>query len=392
MVTSLLDSGSARRAKDVLRVVAEHLLLLEPEDALEGSLSGGTAGLALVHAALAPLFPEQPHRVAARAALAHAASVVRRDNAWLASGAAGIGFVETIAETGVVALDELDERVLAALNATAPPVELLYGASGIVVYALQRSQCSAGAAMVDRFVDRALAAAVPEGDGIVWRAEQSTPSEPRVDLGFAHGMPGTLAALARVLATSDRPAAIETLLRRACAGFLAYQRGHEVGTSSFGHDSRTTATLSLSAWCYGDCGAGWGLLLAARALRDPAIEARALAVLERAAKRTFEQMKLEGPGFCHGTAGAAHVFHRIARLTNRQDMAACARALVERTLDACDVREPLAGISSHSADGSTAIDASYLMGAAGVALVLADALGCETPPWDASFMMAPRGG
>jgi lantibiotic modifying enzyme len=392
-MTSLLDSDLTRRASDVLHVVAEHLLLLEPEDAADGSLSGGTAGLALVHAALAPLFPEQPHRVAACAALAHAASVLR-DNGWLFSGAAGIGFVETIAETGIVALDELDERVLAALNATAPPVELLYGASGIVVYALRRSQCSAGAAMVDKFVDRALEAAVPEGDGIVWRATESGPSNPRVSLGFAHGLPGTLAALARVLATSDRPDAVEELLRRACAGLLAYEKTYEDGTSSFGYDSvvRSTTSRPRSAWCYGDCGAGWGLLLAARALRDPAIETRALAVLERAAKRTFDQMQLEGPGFCHGTAGAAHVFHRAARLTNRQDMAACARALVERTLDACDTREPLAGISIGAPDGSTRLDASYLMGAAGVALVLADALGYETVSWDAPFLVAPRGG
>jgi hypothetical protein len=103
-------------------------------------------------------------------------------------------------------------------------------------------------------------------------------------------------------------------------------------------------------------------------------------------------MNLDGSGFCHGTAGAAHVFHRVARLTKRQDMAACARALVERTLDACDVREPLAGISTRSPDGSTSLDASYLMGAAGVALVLADALGHETLSWDAPLLLAPRDG
>ena len=64
------------------------------------------------------------------------------------------------------------------------------------------------------------------------------------------------------------------------------------------------------AWCYGDLGAGMGLLQGALGAGDSAMAEEALSICRTAATRPMAHAGAVDASLCHGHAGNAHVFHR----------------------------------------------------------------------------------
>ncbi|HEX2060771.1 MAG TPA: lanthionine synthetase LanC family protein, partial [Thermoanaerobaculia bacterium] len=151
-------------------------------------------------------------------------------------------------------------------------------------------------------------------------------------------------------------------------------------------------TRTRAAWCYGDPGVACALLLAARCTDNDTWEAEAIALARDAARRPEEECGILDAGFCHGSAGLAHLFARLARATGDTELEAAAVFWYRKTLALRDGDGGIAGYSFLLPDLNETIktwvdDPGLLNGAAGVALSLLSAAMPVEPAWDRHLLI-----
>ena len=262
-----------------------------------------------------------------------------------------------------------------------PDYDLIGGVVGIGVYALERG--AAGRPLATRVVDELERRAQPRAGGLAWHtAPELLPDHQREaapegywNLGVAHGSPGAIGVLARMHRAGIEPARTRQLLD----GAVAYLRANAPATA----EPRFTAwepgggtPTARIAWCYGDLGIAAVLL----GLPDEHARAEGLALARACAARPRPDRAHNDASLCHGTAGAAHLFHRMALATGDATLADAARDYVAITL-AARTAEPLAGFPFWTPEERTP-DATLLQGVAGIALVLHAAISDIEPAWD----------
>jgi lantibiotic modifying enzyme len=361
-------------------------------------------GKALLHAYLAEARSSEAHRARAVALVDRAAQAMATTlcGTALHGGLTGVAWLSahTLTLWGQHSsdeFDEIDDVLIRASLATGGPrhYDLIGGTVGIAVYflerlphlkaskALQQIAVSLGST-ARRFNDHAFWHTAPQ---LLPEWQRNAAPDGYFNLGVAHGVPGIVGALGemrRYGLSSDQD---DDLLRRAMRWVLA-QASPEGQIPSWivpGVDSGK----SRVAWCYGELGVSIVLLLAARALGDSALEASALDLALRAAKRR-DGTGVVDAGLCHGAAGNAHLFNRLYQATARgefQDAAAFwfNRAL-EMRVDGMGVAgyrayQPMAA-SGQSRENPWTDDPSFLMGATGIALAFLAATTSLEPAWD----------
>jgi lantibiotic modifying enzyme len=294
-------------------------------------------------------------------------------------------------------------RTLAELLGEAPwdrPVELVGGAAGLGVYALERLGRPHGEQCLRRTIERLAEVAERRGDGITWWTPASWLTSGdrerfpagRYTLGVSHGVPGVIAFLGEAAAALDSAAAW-TLLRGAVA-WLCAQKLPAGSPSTFPNavaPGATPAPTRLS-WCYGDLGISLALLGAARRAGEREWEAEALALARGSAVRRFEVSGVVDPCLCHGAAGAAHLFNRLFQATGEPLFAAAARGWIERTYALRRAEGARAGfmawLPGESGGYEWLDDPGLLTGAAGVGLALLAAATAIEPAWDRILLVS----
>jgi len=381
----------------------------DPAGLRSASLASGRAGLALFHAWAARAGADANGEARAATRLGEAFDLVasRTMNASLFCGFTGVAWVAHLltpqGEEDPVA--EVDDALLGALDddGFAPPYDLIDGLAGIGVYALARLPRPAARRMAERVVDRLAERASAESVGRSWRSGAAsrralasgvatTADAPYWNLGLAHGVPGALGFLARALRAGVRATQARALLEDGAAWLVAQRLPAGAGGAfaDFVAEDVPPEPARL-AWCYGDPGAALGLLAAARALERADLESVALDVARLAARRPLEGSAVVDTGLCHGSAGLAHVFHRLARATGDATCLAAARRWLAETLVPRPERGGVAGFATYSfervREGEYVEDPCLLTGAAGVGLALLAATTDVPPAWDAAFLM-----
>jgi hypothetical protein len=209
---------------------------------------------------------------------------------------------------------------------------------------------------------------------------------------MAHGVPGIIAFLGKTYAAGIARDQARWLLDRAVTGMLQQRLPPEAGSSfpAFAVPGRQAGPCRL-AWCYGDAGAAAALLLAARCAGVDSWEREALSIARRAASRDPLDCGVLDPGFCHGSAGLAHIFNRIHQATGDELLASASRYWLQHTLQ---FRTPGAGIAGYSvwranppAPAIWQSSSNIIEGASGIGLVLLAAIGTVEPNWDRIFMV-----
>ena len=288
----------------------------------------------------------------------------------LFGGAARIGWTLAHLADGVaveMACDSID-RVLTSELLVEQPYDLISGLVGLGVYALERGK--SGTPTVERIIEALRARAVPRHGGLAW-------PDDRWNLGLAHGVPGVIAMSARACAAGVRGA--RDLLDGAAAYLAA--------TATAPHPSREAdATRERVAWCYGDLGIATALLGAGIWVDDDDLRARGRSLALRCAELGLANVGVRDTTLCHGAAGNAHVFNRMAQATGDPVLADAARAwlghaLVLRTSD------PIAGFGHRLDDGDTEPAGTLIFGAPGVGLIVHAAITDQEPSWDRLFLM-----
>ena len=146
------------------------------------------------------------------------------------------------------------------------------------------------------------------------------------------------------------------------------------------------------AWCYGDPGIAAALLVAARGTGEPGWEREAVALACRAAERPVAETGVVNAGFCHGTAGLAHLYNRMYQATGETKLAQAGRYWLERTLEFCRLAQAnggswVEGTEDPEGEGPW-IGIDLHAGAAGIALVLLAATTPVEPMWDRMFLVS----
>ncbi|HEU4727821.1 MAG TPA: lanthionine synthetase LanC family protein, partial [Kofleriaceae bacterium] len=151
---------------------------------------------------------------------------------------------------------------------------------------------------------------------------------------------------------------------------------------------------SRVAWCYGDLGVSVALLSAATATGRDDWREDAIELARESARRPPESSQVIDAGLCHGAAGVAHLFNRLAQATGDAELARAADAWFVRTL-AMRRDDAIAGFPrAQPKDGAAGWEAvpDLLTGASGVALALHAAISAIEPAWDQLLLadLAPR--
>jgi hypothetical protein len=312
----------------------------------------------------------------------------------LSGGAARIGWTIAHLASAEIAGDmcaRLDRLLAHALaDGWIGEYDLCSGLVGFGVYALERG--AAGHRLAMRVLDHLERTATGDGDGIAWHtapelllpAHLERAPDGYWNLGLAHGIPGVIALLSRFIAAGIEIPRSRALLDGAVRYLLAVPdpRGPDTGRYPPWQPTTRPASTRL-AWCYGDLGVAAALLGAASRAKVP-VWREGLALARTCAARTLAQAHIHDASICHGAAGIAHLFHRMARATGDEQLYTAARAWIVETLR---MRTDV-GIGGFprvfEAAGELELDddASLLTGAVGVALVLHAAISEVEPRWD----------
>lgn len=298
---------------------------------------------------------------------------------------------------------DIDAAILEGLAdpSYVPAYDLIDGLAGHGVYALERLGRPTAVPMISAILKRLEETACPQRVGLSWPSGQMTRTaqgkdvaidETYFNLGMSHGVPGVIGILARFVAVPEVRARALSLLDGAVAWILEQRLSSDsVGAYPDFVADGVGADPARLAWCYGDPGIAAALFSAGSALERPALTAIALEVAHIAARRELEDSGVVDSGLCHGSAGVAHIFHRLYQASGDEICRDAAVAWFGRLLGRTESRPNIAGFPTFCferyAQGEYIEDPAWLTGAAGVGLVLVSALSDEVPSWDRALLL-----
>jgi lantibiotic modifying enzyme len=304
--------------------------------------------------------------------------------------------------------EDVDD-VLGTLLREAPwrrPFDLILGLVGYGVYFLEKSAPSSD--LVSLVLDRLVETSETQPDGMTWHTPQEFIKLPKVvaeypdgyyNLGVAHGVPGIVAFLARLLSSGVAPPRTRALLVEAVRWLLAQRLDHGGAYPSWMYPGKPQKP-ARTAWCYGNPGVAGTLMLAARATGDSQWGQSATTMALASARVPYDETQVIDAGLCHGAAGLALMYLRWWWMTSDPVFEQAARSWLARTLA---LRRPGQGIGGyvswstpvlppgqlHSfSDSDWRPDPRFLTGATGVALALLAAVSDVHPDWDRLLLMS----
>lgn len=321
----------------------------------------------------------------------------------LSEGAIGIGLtrcqiVPPTADRDTDVYRELDE-VVADLARDPQPysLDLLHGLVGAGIYCLARLPNPLARETLEQIVLRLLESVRHDDRGAFWMTPWvfNSTKPLRLDpttstgLGVSHGVAGIVGFLGQVVPFGiGRPQA-EQLLNESTSWLLAQPRlSRKVRFPRL--VGPTVPADSLFGWCWGDLGIACALRIAGTC----AGRRRWIRYSEALASRLAQQQDVyvKDGCLCHGMAGHAHLFNRLYQSTGRPELRAAATYWLERLLVFRHNEPGLAAFPRHFVtDEGTAEwrrDSGFLMGCAGIALVLIAATSAVVPTWDAQVLVS----
>ncbi len=387
------------------------------------SLSRGLAGTALLHArfsTLDPRFAAAADLHWARAAQLNAADPGRAGGIFTGVGALatslilgtpylpdpgpyrasvrrGVGWLADRATT--IAAWQQDRRDAGDAGTPWQTYDLINGLSGIgriLLAAVHAGHTDAESGLFAACDSLTTMIKTPRGGRPGWwrpaRRHPAARADPHncdaANTGLAHGIAGPLAFLAACRLAGYGPPAQADAVGVAARWLLAWRTDDSWPPQITADDLAGTSTAPSTrgrrdAWCYGAPGIGTALIAAGRALAEPDLTEAGHRAIDALAART-DGWDTEGPTLCHGSAG-------VLLCAAAADSAATANSATHTLITQYD--PALAFSFRHRDHGRATDEPGLLVGAAGIALALADRGGLPAPevttPWTAALLM-PR--
>jgi lantibiotic modifying enzyme len=363
----LLDGSDADRARAAIDRISDELVALEDLD--DPTLIRGWAGIALFHGYRARCGdPDAAGHAHDAIAAALGLLGTGQHAPWFGDGYLGIAWVMEHLRDVI----DVDDATLLGFDVIAGELlsrdewkheyELWDGLIGLGVHAFERRRL-ADVARVVWHLDR-LAERTP--DGAAWRNRGPVDFH---NLGTAHGAAGVLAFLARACTAGI---AARPLLADATRWLLAQERRDRRPRFGFYVETSDTDPPPQNGWCYGDASTATAFVAAGTALEDRALIAYGRELALDMARGPLDDVLNLPAGFCHGTAGRAHLFSRLAAVLGDDDLRDAARRHARATLERMPRDQPPWDLRS---------------GSAGIGLVLLGAVEATDPAWDRLFLI-----
>ena len=320
----------------------------------------------------------------------------------LHGGLAGTGWVvahvseEGVADELLVEIDALLMRTL-DVDRREGDYDLIGWLVGFGVYLLERGDAPSAKAGLARVIGhlRTLRERTPQGAAWFTRSEllpawqRETSPDGYFNCGLAHGIPGVVALLGRVV-TEAGPDADNVETCREAMRWLTAQRLADDPAGRFPsavHRGEPPHHAARTAWCYGDPGvalAGWGASARLGLDVEPWRQ-----VAREVTNRAIELTGIRDAGLCHGAIGLAHILNRCYQASREPVFRDAARVWFEHALA---MRRPdgIGGFMAWTSDGSSegptwAPAADLIEGAMGIGLALLAAVEPTEPRWDRLF-------
>lgn len=403
-LTANMTEDTRRQLENTVNQIAD--AVMRKNDVTSASLLAGKAGHALFYGHLYRCFGNESHFRQFSVMLNECIAWVAEQptNATLANGFAGlmwvvqhfvrIGLLEKEASQSLTDLDQ-HLQVSCEVDYTDHNYDLLHGLVGKGLYFLERLPDPTSALVLRRLVDQLESFAVKEDDVLTWH-DPSANGDNICNLGMAHGVPSVISFLAKVHRSGVAPKQTQALLTKATSWLLRQEK--PIGYSRFPLAAGREAQSRL-AWCYGDLGPALALFHAAQALNRDDWRNQALEVAKYASQRTSENGSLSrhtahdwlDNGFCHGTAGIAHIFNRFYQVAPLSEFKSSAQYWLELSTPPLPADQGIAGYVQLRFDAERNSlpcleNAALLGGATGIGLVFLSFLKPQQPAWDGFFM------
>lgn len=392
---------TGKRAQEIAAVIEDIAAALAPlaENGhdLGLSLGSGHTGMAVFFHYLSRWRPDDSHDALAQRFLENSFACVQAADVEfdLYAGICGVAWAHEHlygATADDQTMEEVDRALIQLLSADPWPgsYDLIGGLAGMSVYALEhwpRGQAdeilSLAAAHLVKLLQPAGA-----GSAIFTPPDQLPPHllekdpEGYFNVGVAHGMPAVAVVLAAAgrLRPEDEPAVTGA---REIARWLLDCPLDEAAGPLFPRTIAPDGTKAPSrlAWCYGDAGVAGALLAAARSLGDQELAEQACAIARRAADLDPETCGVLDGMVCHGAGGLTHIFNRFWQATGEDAFRQAAELWLDRLFSYRQIDQEYGGFRAMSVDGWYK-DPGFLVGSAGIGLVLLGLLGGIEPAWD----------
>lgn len=407
----LLMGEDAGKASEILRSIEVSLERAIPV-VQEPSLSSGYTGLALFHGYMAAAYGEAHATDIAERRLDTALDLAPRYSLPMGLFGGWTGIAWTTHHLQSLLEGTASEEANAEFDATLEDLvqtrpwrweyDLIHGLLGLGCYAADHPDRTFRGRVLRAIIARLAEVALEREDGLTWLTipdplsgrRGSIPTDGYFCMGLAHGVPGVVGFLARILAADDdigrERGEAERLLVGAVAWLLANKRPDD-GGSVFPYRLAATEpdNSARSAWCYGDPGVAVALFAAARARKREDWEREAIRIAERDCARPFEYSGVVDAELCHGAAGLGHLYNRLYQATGNLTFARAARDWFQRVLAMCRPGEGVAGFSSWWPEaGEWQAESGFLTGVAGIGLALLAAISSLVPEWDRLLLLS----
>jgi len=372
-------------AEQRLEAVAQ-ALKMQIEKEPEPGFMTGLAGQALFLYVYGRSFGESRFENLGFLALERALGMINDGFSWpsFAAGLAGIRFtLRYLTSRGYIsgsdgsALDEIDQYLndFAAERFAQGDYDLLHGALGM--YLPDNRQ-----PITDNLARLAIS---PVAGHIAWQSRHPQTGTPEINLGLAHGIPSILLALSRDAGNNDTDA----MISQGVDYLLSCRLTDSANGSLFPHrmvDGKPDQPGRL-AWCYGDPGIGAALWQIGVNCNRPDWKADAIGILHKAASRRDTAVnRVMDACICHGTAGLALLFYKMAIVTGHDEFLDAAAHWTRATLD--HGRNPTAAGYLFLTTGDRYISSySLLEGITGVGLTLMALLDSDTLGWEQGLLL-----
>ena len=229
-------------------------------------------------------------------------------------------------------------------------------------------------------------AIVPSPGYRAWQARHPQTGTPEINLGLAHGIPSVLWMLSRQPQSYIR----DNLLSCGVDYLLSCRMNDTSNGSLFPHrimDGVPDQPGRL-AWCYGDPGIGAALWQIGLSSNRPDWQADAIGILHKAAsRREMEPNRVMDACICHGTAGLALIFYKMALLTGHEELLEAAEYWTHATLDHGQKSDGAAGYEFLTTGDRFVPSYSLLEGITGVGLTLLALLDADTMGWEQGLLL-----
>jgi len=302
--------------------------------------------------------------------------------------------------------EAVDDVIKALLDAEhwRGPYDLISGVVGFGLYALEHPSESFRHALATRVIDHLDALKTSTSNGVTWHTHPDLlPPHQRQrypdgyhNLGLGHGIAAIIGFLARCVQESIDPMRSEALLLATLDGFLEHQ--HKPGQTKekdphsvvFGNVAESPDESRALAWCYGDFGICLTLARAGYVLNNQALIQTAKAVADTCIGRRGERSDVVDAGLCHGSAGAALIFHRLWQLFGAGRYAEASGYWLDQTLSFLqpefEISSGVYTIEGVGASRKLMASLDGLTGMAGVGLTLLTCLHGVEIAWDAPLL------